>query len=92
MSVWMVKYRREQVRPMTANTRKLRALRNSPFIAVRSALAWLPSPRLLDSRALMPTPVPTATAIIRFCTGKASDTAFSASSLSCATKTLSTTL
>ena len=41
---------------------------------------------------MMPTPVPTATEIIRFCTGKARETAFRASSLSLATKTLSTTL
>ena len=41
---------------------------------------------------LTPTPVPTPTEIIRFCTGNARDTAFSASSLSLATNTLSTTL
>ena len=50
------------------------------------------SPRLLLRRALMPTPVPVATAIIRFCTGKARLTAFSAFSLTRETKMLSTTL
>ena len=40
----------------------------------------------------MPTPVPVATAIIRFCTRKARLTAFSAFSLTRETKTLSTTL
>ena len=40
----------------------------------------------------MPTPVPVATAIIRFCTGKARPTAFRAFSLSRETKTLSTML
>ena len=50
------------------------------------------SPRLLLSRALMPTPVPVATAIIRFCTGKASPTAFKAFSLTRETKMLSTML
>ena len=33
------------------------------------------SPKDLESRAFIPTPVPTPTAIIKFCTGKASDTA-----------------
>ena len=40
----------------------------------------------------MPTAVPAPTAIIRFCRGNARETAFRASSLSWATKMLSTTL
>jgi len=42
--------------------------------------------------ALMPTPMPTATDNTRFCSGKASDTAVSASRLTRATKILSTML
>ena len=89
MACWLVctwKKNREQVRPMAMNTRQLRTARNSPFMAAALARRWRRSPRLLDSRALMPTPVPTATAIIRFWTGKARETAFSASSLIWATK------
>ena len=63
-----------------------------PVLAARSAMAWFFSPRDRESRALMPTAVPEPKAIIRFCRGKAMDTAFRASSLSCATNTLSTTL
>ena len=40
----------------------------------------------------MPTPVPVATAIIRFCAGNARDTAVRAFSLNCATNILSTML
>ena len=74
------------------NTRQLMAASSRPFMAVRSTLSCSFCPRLRESRALIPTPVPTPTEIIRFCTGKARDTAFRASSLSLATNTLSTTL
>ena len=39
-----------------------------------------PAPRLLDSSALMPTPVPTLIATISICTGNASVRAFTARS------------
>ena len=39
------------------------------------------SPRFRESKALMPTPVPVATAIIRFCMGYARETAVNAASL-----------
>ena len=74
------------MRPSATKARQLNAARKMPFTAARLALSWFFSPRLRDSRALMPTPVPTLTAIIRFCTGKARETAFSASSLSWDTK------
>ena len=56
------------------------------------ARSWFFSPRLLDSRALTPTPVPTPTAIMTFCSEKARETAVRAFSLTRATKIESTTL
>ena len=56
-----------------------KAIKKTPFTAVRFTFSRSPWPRLRASRALTPTAVPTLTAIIRFCTGKARDTAFSAS-------------
>ena len=53
---------------------------------------WFFSPRLLESRALTPTPVPMPTANIRFCSEKARETAVRAFSLTRATKIESTTL
>ncbi|GFI66365.1 hypothetical protein IMSAG185_01981 [Lachnospiraceae bacterium] len=50
------------------------------------------SPNVLDKKALMPTPVPTATAIIRLWIGNARDTARRAYSLILDTKMLSTML
>ena len=50
------------------------------------------SPRVLDRNALIPTAVPTATAIIRLWIGNARDTARSAYSLILETKMLSTIL
>ena len=81
-----------QVRPMTRNTTKLHSERKMPFFAVALARCWFFSPRLLDSRALTPTPVPTPTAIITFCSEKARDTAVRALSLTWDTNTESTTL
>ena len=72
--------------------RLLKHARNRPLTAALSALSKFFSPRLRDSRALIPTPVPEATAIIRFCTGNARDTAARAFSPSRDTKILSTTL
>ena len=78
--------------PSTAKTTQLMNARKIPFFADSSAVLKSFSPRLLDNTALTPTPVPTAIAIIRLCTGKTRETAVSAFSLICATKTLSTTL
>jgi len=81
-----------QVRPMTRNTTKLHSERKMPFFAVALARLWFFSPRLLDSMAFTPTPVPTPTAIITFCSEKARDTAVRALSLTWDTNTESTTL
>ena len=62
------------------------------FSAVLLARSWFFSPRLLDSRALTPTPVPTPTAIMTFCKENASETAVRALSLTWDTKIESTTL
>ena len=78
--------------PIRANTTKLHRDRKMPVLAALSTISWFFSPRERESRALMPTAVPVPKAIIRFCRGKARDTAFRASSLSWATNTLSTTL
>ena len=66
---------------MMKKATKLHSARKMPFSAVLLARSWSFSPRLLDSRALTPTPVPTPTAIIMFCSEKASETAVSAPSL-----------
>ncbi len=81
-----------QVRPITRKTTKLHSDRKMPFSAVALARRWFFSPRLLLRRALTPTPVPTPTAIITFCSEKASDTAVRALSLTWDTNTESTTL
>lgn len=65
---------------------------NRPFVAAALASAYRCSPSLREISAFMPTPVPTATAIMSIWIGKASDTAVSASSLTRVTKMLSTTL
>ena len=83
---------REKKMPISANTTKLHRYKKMPVLAARSAISCFFSPRDRDSRAFMPTPVPLATAIISVCSGNARDTAFMASWLSLATKTLSTTL
>ena len=77
---------------MTKNTAKLHRERKMPFSAVALARLWFFSPRLLLSRAFTPTPVPTPTAIMTFCSEKASDTAVRALSLTWDTNTESTTL
>ena len=63
-----------------------------PTLATRSAVFWSLAPREREIRALMPTPVPPATAIIRVWRGKARETADRAFSLIWATKMLSTML
>ena len=62
------------------------------MLAARSARSCSLAPRDRESRAFIPTVVPAHTAIIRFCNGKARDTAVRAFSLSRETKTLSTML
>ena len=90
--VWARKKGRDKNNPMRANTAKLHRARKMPVLAAWSAISWRFSPKDRESSALMPTAVPPPTAIIRFCSGKARDTAFRASWLSWATNTLSTTL
>ena len=63
-----------------------------PFLAIMFAFSKFFSPSVLDKKALIPTAVPTATAIIRLWTGKARDTARRAYSLILETKILSTIL
>ena len=72
-------------RPTRKNTRKFRKVRNRPVFAAASDRSNFLSPRERDSSALMPTPVPDPRAIIRFCRGKAMETAVRASSLNRAT-------
>ena len=83
---------RPNSRPSTANTSQKHTDRNTPFAATASASACFFSPSRRESSALTPTPAPVATAIIKSCTGNASDTAVSASSLMRATNALSTML
>ena len=92
LSVCMAKNKCEPIPPSSANTIQLMIPRNRPFLAASLAPSKFFSPRLRDSSALMPTPVPAATAIISVWMGKARETAVSASSLSCATNMLSTIL
>ena len=49
-----------------------------PFPAQRLALSCLPSPRDLENREFMPTPMPVAKPIMRFWTGKARESAVTA--------------
>ena len=62
------------------------------MFAAASARSNFFSPRDLESKALIPTPVPAAKEIRAFCIGKARVTAVRASSESLATNILSTTL
>ena len=59
----------EKKMPIKANTIQLHNAQNSPCMATRLAFSCFFSPRYLDSNALMPTPVPQATATITICTG-----------------------
>ena len=77
---------------MRQNTAKEQKARKIPVLAAWSALSCSLAPRERESRAFIPTVVPAQTAIIRFCRGKARETAVRAFSLSRATKMLSTML
>ena len=65
---------------------------STPFVAARRTPFSSFAPSARESTALRPTPRPAATAIIRFCTGKAMLSAASAFSLMRATNIESTTL
>ena len=78
--------------PSTQKTTKEHRARKMPVLAARSAFSCSLAPRDRESRAFMPTAVPAHTAIIRFCRGKARETAVRAFSLSRETKMLSTML
>ena len=83
---------REKKIPKIANTIQLNIPKKMPVETPAFASSNFFSPSLLETSEFMPTPVPTATAIISICTGKASETAAKAFSLYCPTKMLSTTL
>jgi len=80
------------VKAMTRNRRYVRAYSGIALFAARFAISKFRSPRLLETSAEKPTPVPMATAIIRFCMENASETAVRASSSMRATNRLSTML
>ena len=65
---------------------------NIPFLGGLVCRFKLFSPSARESIAFIPTPVPTATEIIRFCIGNAIETAVNASSESLDTNILSTML
>ena len=92
MSVWAKKKGLASKKPQTPKMTALRRKTKMPVLAARSAWSWSFSPKERERRAFMPTPVPPPTAIIRFCRGKARETAFRASWLILATKMLSTML
>lgn len=50
--------------PKIKNTKKIHILKNIPFPATLFAFSVSPSPKLFDSNAFNPTPVPTPIAII----------------------------
>ena len=58
-----------QNKPIRAKTIQLQAARNRPCMATCSAVSGFCSPRLRESSALIPTPVPQATATMIICTG-----------------------
>ena len=90
--VWVEKKNLEVRLPKIAKNRKLRMANRMALVAMIFARSCFCSPNVLDSIELTPTPVPTATAIIRFCRGKARLTAVNAFSLIWATNIESTTL
>ena len=81
-----------QVRPIRRKTTALKMARNTPLLAAESDFLKFFSPRARESIALIPTPVPAPTAIIRFCRGNAIVTAVRAFSASIATNIESPTL
>ena len=92
ISVWLKKKGLLTKIPTRANTKALAVSRKTPLAAMVLALSYCFCPRVLDKKALIPTAVPTATAIIRDWMGKARDTARSACSSIRDTKMLSTIL
>ena len=66
--------------------------RNIPLVADKLAFSNFFSPRLLDSRAFIPTPVPTEIPIISCCNGNTNVRAVKAFSFIWATNILSTIL
>ena len=78
--------------PISKNKTYPRTSINIPFSAVLFAASNFFSPSARESIAFIPTPVPTATEIIRFCIGNAIETAVNASSESLDTNILSTML
>ena len=66
--------------PNSTKTAVMTSARKQAFPATRLARSRSPCPRLLDSRAFAPTPVPMPTATISICSGKARVSAFSAAS------------
>ncbi|CAK7021290.1 MAG: hypothetical protein DELT_03306 [Desulfovibrio sp.] len=83
---------REKKIPKAAKPIQLMMPRKIPAETPSLASSNFFSPRRRETREFMPTPVPTATAIMSICTGNASDTAAKAFSLYWPTNTLSTTL
>ena len=81
-----------QVRPIIRKASALKKASRTPVFAAESDFSNFFSPKARDSMALIPTPVPAPTEIIRFCSGKAIVTAVRAFSDSIATKIESTTL
>ena len=86
MAVWVSKNAREKNSPNSRNSAVPSSDKNSPLWAERWASGRSLHPRLRDRSAFTPTAVPEATAIMKFCMGKARDTAVSASSLNWDTK------
>ena len=78
--------------PATVSTTPWTKDSASPWEAARSASSRWPAPRCREITALMPTPKPMPTALIKFWMGKTRERAVMASSLICATKKLSTML
>ena len=92
LSVWLLKKISAPKIPNTAKAANPRTASNTPLTAAKSAFSWFFSPRERDNRALTPTQVPADTAMIRFWTGKAMETAVRAAWLIMDTKMLSTML
>lgn len=78
--------------PIKINRQEITNPKKRVVEATWLASSCRPSPNLLDRRLLIPTPVPTAAAINKFCIGKANETAVKAVSETIATNMLSTTL
>ena len=77
---WEFTYTGTPTKPKIRKTAEMTTPMKMALPAARLAFARSPWPRDLDSRALAPTPVPTATATIRSWMGKARPRAVRASS------------